>query len=174
MYALPNYIIKMSAICLFFGPFQGIFDRLEKEIDSFGIKHSAGQGTLVNMNSSSEHRSGSVQYTDTKDFGDNDASSTGASSDRGPKKKRGKATGSAKGGAVEKDDDSEEIIPVKGKKAHRKNKDAGSSGDAKRGGKKASEKPKEENTNIFPDELIEQKVLAVAPELEELGGQETR
>ncbi|KAF6993216.1 hypothetical protein CFC21_010139 [Triticum aestivum] len=168
--AKSSKAVLFGGSCVFSNVFiKGIFDQLEKEIDSFGIKHSAGQGTPVNMNSSSEHRAGSVQYSDTKDFGDNDASSTGASSDRGPKKKRGKATGSAKGGAVEKDDD-EEIIPVKGKKAHRKNKDIGSSGDAKRGGKKAPEKPKEENTNIFPDELIEQKVLAVAPELEELGG----
>ncbi|KAM3400017.1 hypothetical protein ACQJBY_005105 [Aegilops geniculata] len=168
--AKSSKAVLFGESCVFSNMFiKGIFDQLEKEIDSFGIKHSAGQGTPVNMNSSSEHRAGSVQYSDTKDFGDNDTSSTGASSDRGPKKKRGKATGSAKGGAFEKDDD-EEIIPVKGKKGHRKNKDAGSSGDAKRGGKKAPEKPKEENTNIFPDELIEQKVLAVAPELEELGG----
>ncbi|KQK07769.1 E3 UFM1-protein ligase 1 homolog [Brachypodium distachyon] len=157
--------------CVFSNVFiKGIFDRLEKEIDSFGIKHSSVQGTSMNVNPSSEHRSGSVQYTDTKDIGDNDTSNTGVSSERGTKKKRGKAAGSAKGGPLEKDDDSEEIIPVKGKKAHRKNKDAGSSGDAKRGGKKASEKSKDENTNIFPDELIEQKVLAAAPELEEVAG----
>uniref|UniRef100_A0A0D9ZTH2 E3 UFM1-protein ligase 1 homolog n=1 Tax=Oryza glumipatula TaxID=40148 RepID=A0A0D9ZTH2_9ORYZ len=151
--------------CVFSNAFiKGIFDRLEKEMDSFGIKHSAGQGKPSNM--SSEHRIGS----DGKDLGDNDTSSIGASSDKGPKKKRGKVSGSAKGAAVEKDDDNEESIPVKGKKAHRKNKDAGSSGDAKHGGKKASEKTKEDNTNIFPDDLIEQKVLTVAPELEELGG----
>jgi hypothetical protein len=158
----------VQRVC-FFKSFQSIFDRLEKEIDSFGIRHIADQGNPMNMNSST-----SAQYSNTKDIGDNDTSSTtstGVSSDRGPKKKRGKVAGSAKGGSLEKDDDSEEIIPVKGKKSHRKNKDAGSSGDAKRGGKKTSEKPKEENTNIFPDELIQQKVLAVAPELEELSGQ---
>lgn len=143
-------------------------------MDSFGIKHSAGQGKPMNMNPSSEHKAGSGQYSDTKDFGDNDNSSTGVSSDRGPKKKRGKVMGSAKGGALEKDDDNEESIPVKGKKGHRKNKDAGSAGDAKHGGKKASEKTKEENTNIFPNELIAQKVLSVAPELEELGGKEVK
>uniref|UniRef100_A0A0E0KXT3 E3 UFM1-protein ligase 1 homolog n=1 Tax=Oryza punctata TaxID=4537 RepID=A0A0E0KXT3_ORYPU len=155
--------------CVFSNAFiKGIFDQLEKEMDSFGIKHSAGQGKPLNM--SSEHRIGSGQFSDGKDLGDNDTSSTGASSDRGPKKKRGKVSGSAKGATVEKDDDNEESIPVKGKKAHRKNKDVGSSGDAKHGGKKASEKTKEDNTNIFPDDLIEQKVLTVAPELEELGG----
>ncbi|KAF0924068.1 hypothetical protein E2562_008395 [Oryza meyeriana var. granulata] len=157
--------------CVFSNAFiKGIFDRLEKEMDSFGIKHSAGQGKALNMYQSSEHRIGSGQFSDAKDLGDNDTSSTGASSDRGPKKKRGKVLGSAKGVTIEKDDDNEEIIPVKGKKAHRKNKDVGSSGDAKHGGKKASEKTKEDNTNIFPDDLIEQKVLTVAPELEELGG----
>jgi len=156
--------------CVFSNVFiKGIFYRLEKDMDSFGIGHSVGQGRPVNMNLGSEHKTGSGQYSDTKDLGDNDASSTGVSSDRGSKKKRGKGTGSAKGGSLEKDDDNEESIPVKGKKAHRKNKDVGSSGDVKHGGKKASEKMKE-STNIFPDELIEQKVLAVAPELEELGG----
>uniref|UniRef100_A0A0D9WC36 E3 UFM1-protein ligase 1 homolog n=1 Tax=Leersia perrieri TaxID=77586 RepID=A0A0D9WC36_9ORYZ len=157
--------------CVFSNAFiKGIFDLLEKEMDSFGIKHSAGQGKPLNVIPSSEHKIGSGQFSESKDLGDNDTSSTGASSDRGPKKKRGKGSGSAKGVTLEKDDDYEESIPVKGKKAHRKNKDAGSSGDAKHGGKKASEKTKEENTNIFPDELIEQKVLTVAPELEELGG----
>ncbi|XP_040380385.1 E3 UFM1-protein ligase 1 homolog isoform X2 [Oryza brachyantha] len=157
--------------CVFSNAFiKGIFDRLEKQIDSFGIKHSAGQEKLLNPTPSSEHRIGSGQFSDVKDLGDNDASSTGASSDRGPKKKRGKVSGSTKGITLEKDDENDESIPIKGKKAHRKNKDAGSSGDAKHGGKKASEKTKEENTNIFPCELIEQKVLTVAPELEELGG----
>jgi len=157
--------------CVFSNIFiKGIFDRLEKDMDSFGIRHSVGQGRPVNANLGSEHKTGSGQYSDTRDLGDNDTSSTGVSSDRGSKKKRGKGTGSTKGGSLEKDDDNEESVPVKGKKSHRKNKDAGASGDVKHGGKKASEKMKEESTNIFPDELIEQKVLAVAPELEELGG----
>ncbi|CAN6340226.1 unnamed protein product [Urochloa humidicola] len=149
---------------------KGIFDRLEKDMDSFGIRHNVGQGRPVDMNLGSEHKTGSGQYSEAKEFGDNDTSSAGVSSDRGSKKKRGKGTGSTKGGSLEKDDDNGETVPVKGKKAHRKNKDAGSSGDVKHGGKKAPEKMKEESTNIFPDELIEQKVLAVAPELEELGG----
>lgn len=136
-------------------------------MDSFGIKHNVGQGKPMNVNERSEQRTGSG--LDTKDLGDNDSSSTGVSSDRGSKKKRGKGAGSNKGGALEKDDDNDESIPVKGKKGHKKNKDAGSSGDAKHA-KKSSEKMKDENTNMFPDELIEQKVLAVAPELEELGG----
>lgn len=157
---------------LFCEQFQGIFDQLEKDMDSFGIRRSVGQVRPMNMNLGSEHKTGSGQYSDTKDLGDNDTSSTGVSSDRGSKKKRGKGTGSTKGGSFEKDDDNEESIPVKGKKAHRKNKDAGASGDVKHGGKKSSDKMKEENTNIFPDELIEQKVLAIAPELEELGGQD--
>ncbi|KAM0911298.1 hypothetical protein ACQ4PT_013564 [Festuca glaucescens] len=158
--AKSSKAVLFGESCVFSNVFiKSIFDRLEKEIDSFGIRHIADQGNPMNMNSST-----SAQYSNTKDIGDNDTS------DRGPKKKRGKVAGYAKGGSLEKDDDSEEIIPAKGKKSHRKNKDAGSSGDAKRGGKKTSEKPKEENTNIFPDELIQQKVLAVAPELEELAG----
>ncbi|AQK79293.1 E3 UFM1-protein ligase 1-like protein [Zea mays] len=157
--------------CVFSNMFiKGIFDRLEKDMDSFGIRLSVGQGRPVNTNLGSEHKTGSGQHSDTKDLGGNGTSSTGASSDRGSKKKRGKGTGSTKGGSLEKDDDNEESIPVKGKKSHRKNKDAGASGDIKHGGKKTSEKMIEENANIFPDELIEEKVLAVAPELEELGG----
>ncbi|CAL5097269.1 unnamed protein product [Urochloa decumbens] len=157
--------------CVFSNVFiKGIFGRLEKDMDSFGIRHNVGQGRSVNMNLGSEHKAGSGQYSEGKDLVDNDTSSAGVSSDRGSKKKRGKGTGSTKGGSLEKDDDNRESIPVKSKKAHRKNKDAGSSGDVKHGGKKSPEKMKEENTNIFPDELIEQKVLAVAPELEELGG----
>ncbi|KAJ1261325.1 hypothetical protein BS78_09G020700 [Paspalum vaginatum] len=149
---------------------KGIFDRLEKDMDSFGIRHSVGQGKPVNMNVGSEHKTGSGQHSGTKDLADNDTSSTSVSSDRATKKKRGKGTGSTKGGSLEKDDDNEESIPVKGKKSNRKNKDTGSSGDVKHGGKKASEKMKEDSANIFPDELIEQKILAVAPELEELAG----
>jgi E3 UFM1-protein ligase 1 len=136
-------------------------------MDSFGIKHNVGQGKPVNIILGGEQRTGSG--SDTKDLGDNDTNSTGVSSDRGSKKKKGKGSGSVKGGSLEKDDDDEESIPVKGKKGHKKNKDAGPSGDVKHG-KKLSEKMKEENTNIFPNKLIEQKVLAVAPELQELGG----
>jgi E3 UFM1-protein ligase 1 len=136
-------------------------------MDSFGIKHNVGQGKPVNIIVAGEQRTESG--LDTKYLGDNDTSNTGASSDRGSKKKKGKGSGSVKGGWLEKDDRNEESIPVKGKKGHKKNKDAGPSGDVKHG-KKSSEKMKEESTNIFPNELIEQKVLAVAPELEELGG----
>ncbi|KAL5230592.1 hypothetical protein ABZP36_029368 [Zizania latifolia] len=115
--------------CVFSNAFiKGVFDQLEKEMDSFGIKHSAGQGKPLNMNPSSEHSVGSDQLSDTKDPGDNDTSSTGVSSDKVPKKKRGKVVGSAKSVTLEKDDDNEKNIPVKGKKAHRKNKDASSSG----------------------------------------------
>jgi E3 UFM1-protein ligase 1 len=136
-------------------------------MDSFGIKHNVGQGKPVNIIVAGEQRTESG--LDTKYLGDNDTSNTGASSDRGSKKKKGKGSGSVKGGWLEKDDRNEESIPVKGKKGHKKNKDAGPSGDVKHG-KKSSEKMKEKSTNIFPNELIEQKVLAVAPELEELGG----
>jgi E3 UFM1-protein ligase 1 len=169
LYITASELIQPPLFC---EQFQGIFDRLEKDMDSFGIRLSVGQGRPVNTNLGSEHKTGSGQHSDTKDLGGNGTSSTGASSDRGSKKKRGKGTGSTKGGSLEKDDDNEESIPVKGKKSHRKNKDAGASGDIKHGGKKTSEKMIEENANIFPDELIEEKVLAVAPELEELGGQE--
>ncbi|KAL6598610.1 hypothetical protein ACP70R_046309 [Stipagrostis hirtigluma subsp. patula] len=177
---LPSYIsgpdatksskaVVFGESCVFSNIFiKGIFDRLEKEMDSFSVKQSIGQGKPINMNQGSEHRTGSG--LDTKDHGDNDTSSASVSADKGTKKKRGKVTGSAKGGAFEKDDDNEESVPAKGRKAHRKNKDVGSSADVKHGGKKTSEKMKEENTNIFCDELIEKKILAVVPELEELGG----
>ncbi|GJN07978.1 hypothetical protein PR202_ga25859 [Eleusine coracana subsp. coracana] len=101
--------------CVFSSVFiKNIFDRLEKEMDSFGIKYSVGQGKPMNVNVGSEQRTGSG--SDTKDLGDNDASSTGVLSDRGSKKKRGKGAGSNKGGALLKDDDNDESIPVKGKK----------------------------------------------------------
>ncbi|GJN31364.1 hypothetical protein PR202_gb19753 [Eleusine coracana subsp. coracana] len=101
--------------CVFSSMFiKNIFDRLEKEMDSFGIKHSVGQGKPMNVTVGSEQRTGSG--SDTKDLGDNDASSTGVSSDRGSKKKKGKGAGSNKAGALLKDDDNDESIPVKGKK----------------------------------------------------------
>ena len=78
------------------------------------------------------------------------------------KKRRGKT---AKGGNHDKDEDAHEIVPAKGKKNQRKSKDVGSTG-----GKKGSDKVKEENPNV-PVEWVAEKITSLTPELEEIGGQ---
>jgi E3 UFM1-protein ligase 1 len=102
----------------------------------------------------------SKQQAESKDV-DDDNTSNASMPEKG-KKRRGKTT---KGGNFDKDEDAQEVVPVKGKKNQRKNKDVGSTG-----GKKGSDKVKEENSNV-PVEWVVEKITSFTPELEEMGGE---
>lgn len=129
-----------------------MFDRLEKELDSF----------IFATNQTKNPKTGPIskQQAESKDVDDDEAGN--ASIPEKGKKRRGKTT---KGGNFDKDEDAQEIVPAKGKKNQRKNKDVGSTG-----GKKGSDKVKEENSNVAVEWIVE-KITSLTPELEEMGGQ---
>lgn len=111
------------------------------------------------------------QNTEQKEIGD-DVGSKHNAPEKGGKKKKGKHTGSAKAGASEDNLESQENLPSKFKKNQRKNKNAGSldAFDAKSISKKSSGKSKDDSLDVPSEDWIKQKILLLAPELEELGG----
>ncbi|XP_072984336.1 E3 UFM1-protein ligase 1 homolog [Typha latifolia] len=166
--------VLLGDSCVFSNAFiKGIYDQLEKELDTFIHKNPSYQGLAPTTHPTNEHKIGSssAQHSETKEL-DDDAAISKSASEKGPKKKRGKLTGSAKVGTAEKDSDNQENIPNKGKKSQRKNKDANSlsTSDAKSGSKK--DKVKGDDSNIPSEEWVMQKILNLAPDLEELGGPE--
>lgn len=128
----------------------------------------ASQGLDLHSASVPKVGPGSSQRLESKELADDEDSNISASEER-PKKKRGKPT---KASTVEKDSDSLDSMPNKGKKNQRKNKDSSSfvSSDAKVGSTKSSDKAKENNSNAPSEEWMMQRVLNLAPELEEVGG----
>ncbi|KAJ4788269.1 hypothetical protein LUZ62_039515 [Rhynchospora pubera] len=132
---------------------KGIFDKLEKELDTF----------IFATNQTKNPKNGPIsqQQAESKDA-DNDEGNNANVPEKG-KKRRGKT---AKGGNFDKDEDAQELVPAKGKKNQRKSKDVGSTG-----GKKGSDKVKEENSNV-PVEWVVEKITSLCPELEEMGDSE--
>lgn len=111
------------------------------------------------------------QNTEQKEIGD-DLGSKHNAPEKGGKKKKGKHTGSAKTGGSEDNLENQENLPSKFKKNQRKNKNAGSldAFDAKSIAKKSSGKSKDDSLDVPSEDWIKQKILLLAPELEELGG----
>ncbi|XP_020085876.1 E3 UFM1-protein ligase 1 homolog isoform X1 [Ananas comosus] len=160
--------VILGDTCVFSNNFiKGIFEQLEKEMDAFT---HASQGLDLHSASVPKVGPGSSQRLESKEQADDEDSNISASEER-PKKKRGKPT---KASTVEKDSDSLDSMPNKGKKNQRKNKDSSSfvSSDAKVGSTKSSDKAKENKSNAPSEEWMMQRVLNLAPELEEVGGSE--
>jgi len=150
-----------------------MFDKMEKEMGSLSHSSLAIEGMYTDTSSANEPKSGlfSGNNSELIETGDDGGSSKYVSG-KGSKKKRGKATGAAKMGAPENDPDNQENLPGKSKKNQRKTKDASSlhASDTKSGTRNGSDKVKEDNLNVPSEEWITQRILALAPDLGELGG----
>ncbi|CAL9044027.1 unnamed protein product, partial [Musa banksii] len=161
--------------CVFSSNFvKDLFERLEKEMDTLSYMNLS-QGLSSDVQSTSVVKVGvsAGQNTEQKEIGD-DVGSKHNAPEKGGKKKKGKHTGSAKAGASEDNLESQENLPSKFKKNQRKNKNAGSldAFDAKSISKKSSGKSKDDSLDVPSEDWIKQKILLLAPELEELGGPE--
>jgi len=145
---------------------------MEKEMGSLSYS-SLAEGMYTDARSASEPKSGlcSGNNSELKETGDDEGSSKYVS-EKGSKKKRGKATGSAKMAAPENNPDNQDNLPSKSKKNQRKAKDTSSlhASDTKSGTRKGSDKVKEDNLNVPSEEWITQRILALALDLGELGG----
>ncbi|ONK62365.1 uncharacterized protein A4U43_C07F3130 [Asparagus officinalis] len=165
--------IVLGESCIFSSNYiKGMFDQMEKEMDTFSLTNLAGQGMHTDSHAANERKSGlsSCDYSELKETG-GDGGSSKYVSEKGSKKKRGKVQGSAKTGASESDFDSQEHVPIKFKKNQRKTKDTGPS-DTKSGTRKGLDKVREDNLNVPSEEWITEKILALAPDLGELGDPE--
>ncbi|THU66088.1 hypothetical protein C4D60_Mb05t10500 [Musa balbisiana] len=167
--------IILGESCVFSSNFvKDLFERLEKEMDTLSYMNLS-QGLSSDVRSTSVVKVGvsAGQNTEQKEIGD-DLGSKHNAPEKGGKKKKGKHTGSAKTGGSEDNLENQENLPSKFKKNQRKNKNAGSldAFDAKSIAKKSSGKSKDDSLDVPSEDWIKQKILLLAPELEELGGPE--
>ncbi|KAJ8505791.1 hypothetical protein OPV22_006677 [Ensete ventricosum] len=167
--------VILGEFCVFSSNFvKDLFERLEKEMDTLSYMNLS-QGLSSDVRSTSVVKVGvsSGQNTEQKEIGDAVGSKHNAP-EKGGKKRKGKHTGSAKTGASEDNLENQENFPSKFKKNQQKNKNAGSLDvfDAKSTAKKSSGKSKDDCLDVPSEDWIKQKILLLAPELEELGGPE--
>ncbi|XP_058099005.1 E3 UFM1-protein ligase 1 homolog [Magnolia sinica] len=154
---------------------KNVFDQIDKETETFNQARPSAHGLSDSSHSVNEHKGGQdTSHLPERNETIDDDSGSKHVIEKGQKKKRGKATGSSKAGAVENTSDILEYLPTKSKKNQRKNKDASSLqvADAKSSAKKDSDKMKEEKLNIISEEWIMQKISQLFPDFEGLGGQD--
>ncbi|KAJ6804953.1 E3 UFM1-protein ligase 1-like protein [Iris pallida] len=146
-----------------------MFDRVEKDMDTLSLSSLASQGQPIDLCSAHESkgRPAAASFSEMKEISD-EGGSRKFVSEKSSKKKRGK---SAKSGPTEDDTDNYESLPTKVKKNQRKSKDTNSldASDMKSGSKKGLDKTKEDSLNIISEEWIAQRILALAPDLGDLG-----
>ncbi|KAI3913799.1 hypothetical protein MKW92_024195 [Papaver armeniacum] len=144
-----------------------IFNRMEKETETFILSKSAAQELHVVNEAKGRHDSSA--HTQSNEVGD-ESSGVKPGLEKGSKKKRGKTTGNSKAAASESVPEILENIPTKSnKKNQRKNKEANASqvSDKKSGGK--SGKVKEDDLNIPDEDWIMEKILTLIPDFEGQG-----
>ncbi|KAK7262399.1 hypothetical protein RJT34_29971 [Clitoria ternatea] len=154
------YVLSSSFI-------KDICDRVVKELDTLGVSGSAGNMMPGDIQVSVEVKAGddSSRLNESNEM----ASDGGANrhTDKGSKKKRGKATGNAVSNISETGVDNQE--PTKSKKSQRRGKDTSSlTSDSKTGSRKESLKMKEDNPSPS-EEWIMQKIMTFVPDFEEQG-----
>ncbi|CAK8568538.1 unnamed protein product [Lathyrus sativus] len=90
--------------------------------------------------------------------------------DKGPKKKKGKATGNALANQPESGANNQEHTSTKSKKSQRRGKDTSSqTSDSKQGSRKESLKMKEDNLISPSEEWVMEKITALIHDFEEQG-----
>lgn len=131
---------------------------MEKELETLSYNLSAGQVLEY-------HQSSVLSEADVDDVAGKHIP------EKASKKKKGKPTGSAKTVMNESDPASQENITARSKKNQRKSKEAApvAASVAKTGSIRAAGKV-EENQNIPSEEWVMQRIMSLAPDLEEIGG----
>ncbi|KAG2673615.1 hypothetical protein I3760_13G100100 [Carya illinoinensis] len=154
------------------GFIKGVYDRMEKEMESFSVSGSSGivvsdDSHLVNIARVGNDSGRLIESNETG----NEPASSKQPIEKGPKKKKGKSSGNALAGAAESGSDKQEYVSTKSKKSQRKGKDSSSLpvSDLKPGAKKESVKIKEENLSVPSEEWVMQKIMTLVPDFEEQG-----
>ncbi|KAL5062350.1 hypothetical protein RYX36_024087, partial [Vicia faba] len=141
-----------------------------KELETLAVSRSLGTVKPGDLPIANEVKAGydssrlSVSSEMASDSGSN------KHADKGPKKKKGKATGNALANQSESGADNQEHTSTKSKKSQRKGKDTSSqTSDSKQGSRKESLKMKEDNLSSPSEEWIMEKITALVPDFEEQG-----
>ncbi|KAF8397566.1 hypothetical protein HHK36_016486 [Tetracentron sinense] len=149
-----------------------VFDRMEKEMETFNFSGPSGPGLYGDLHLVNEAKAGhdSGRFTELNETG-NESGGNKHVMEKGSKKKKGKSTGNTKTVAVESGPDNQESLPTKSKKNQRKSKDTASLqvSDAKLGAKKDMDNIKGETLSIPSEEWIMQKILMLVPDFEGQG-----
>ncbi|CAI8608903.1 unnamed protein product [Vicia faba] len=147
-----------------------ICDCTVKELETLAVSRSLGTVKPGDLPIANEVKAGydssrlSVSSEMASDSGSN------KHADKGPKKKKGKATGNALANQSESGADNQEHTSTKSKKSQRKGKDTSSqTSDSKQGSRKESLKMKEDNLSSPSEEWIMEKITALVPDFEEQG-----
>ncbi|XP_040992719.1 E3 UFM1-protein ligase 1 homolog isoform X2 [Juglans microcarpa x Juglans regia] len=147
------------------GFIKGVYDWMEKEMESFSVSGSSGivlsdDSHLVNIARVGNDSGRVIESNETG----NEPASSKQPIEKGPKKKKGKS-------AAESGSDNQEYVPTKSKKSQRKGKDSSSLpvSDSKPGAKKESVKIKEENLSVPSEEWVMHKIMTLVPDFEEQG-----
>ncbi|KAL5077242.1 hypothetical protein RYX36_016226, partial [Vicia faba] len=145
-----------------------ICDCTVKELETLAVSRSLGTVKPGDLPIANEVKAGydssrlSVSSEMASDSGSN------KHADKGPKKKKGKATGNALANQSESGADNQEHTSTKSKKSQRKGKDTSSqTSDSKQGSRKESLKMKEDNLSSPSEEWIMEKITALVPDFEE-------
>ncbi|KAK9280318.1 hypothetical protein L1049_014006 [Liquidambar formosana] len=152
------------------GFIKDVFDRMEKEMDTFSFSGSSGTLVYDDLHLVKEAKVGhdSSKFTDSNEIG-NESGNTKQSMEKGSRKKKGKS-GNTKIIATEAGPDNQESIPTKSKRNQRKGKDTSSLqvSESKTGDKKELDKMKD-NFSVPSEGWVMQKIAVLVPEFEEQG-----
>lgn len=147
-----------------------ICDRMVKELETLAVSRSLGTAKPGDLPIANEVKAGydSSRLSESSDMASDGGSNKHA--DKGPKKKKGKATGNTLANPSESGPDNQEHTSTKSKKGQRRGKDTSSqTSDSKPGSRKESLKMKEDNLSNPSEEWIMEKITALIPDFEEQG-----
>ncbi|KAK6142075.1 hypothetical protein DH2020_012177 [Rehmannia glutinosa] len=149
---------------------KGLFDSIEKELENLNISGITTAGSLDGPHVIKDARQGHVDSSslaETDEY-DNQSGIGKSASEKGSKKKKGKATGNAKAGS-EIVPDFQESTTTKSKKKQKKGKviPAAQISDSKSGAKKDTDRL--DNPSFLSEESLIQKIMLLIPDLEEQG-----
>ncbi|KAL0369751.1 UNVERIFIED_CONTAM: E3 UFM1-protein ligase 1 [Sesamum angustifolium] len=148
-----------------------LFDNIEKELENLNVSgfNTAGlsEGSHPTKNATHGHDDSS-SLADPDEY-DNQNVISKSASEKGSKKKKGKATGNAKAGSAESVPESQEPTGTKSKKKIKKGKviPAVQVSDSKSGGKR--DNARMDDPGFLSEESLIQKIMSLIPDLEEQG-----
>ncbi|KAL6566642.1 hypothetical protein OROMI_015046 [Orobanche minor] len=147
---------------------QSLFDSIDKELDKLSVTGFTAAGSLDDLHVIKDARQGHVGSDSLAEPDEYDNQSGIGKSEKGSKKKKGKATGSAKAGS-ESVPEFQEPIATKSKKKLKRGKviPAAQVSDSKSGAIKDTDRM--DNPSLLSEESLIRKILSLIPDLEEQG-----
>ncbi|KAL7115621.1 hypothetical protein ACP275_04G193700 [Erythranthe tilingii] len=150
---------------------KGLFDSIEKELENLNTTGLTAAGSSDIPHVIKDSKQGHDDSSSQADLDEYDTQSvTGKSaSEKGSKKKKGKATGSAKAGTDESVPEVQESTATKSKKKQKKGKIIPSAqvSDSKAGAKRDTDRM--ETPSFLSEESLIQRIMSLIPDLEEQG-----